>query len=251
MIKSSQIILPHFKIHWSEVTRKDLKCTSDIIIAKPIFDIIDRIRKNKDPEYNTLIDYTGLLEKDKIIVITKIIPISDNKDELVDVLKAFINFICATNKSYNIIIAYQMEIPNIYSANIAEFYIEIPSNITSIPYQISNHGNVLDENGNIITPIFFDDGPRVPIIKEDDTVKYYSIPYIMNETFKPDLMVSEDKNDKIVEIRKNYSIITSSLERSNFFDGAVNHINCYTYINMDTAYGKEICDEINRIKEAF
>ena len=144
-----------------------------------------------------------------------------------------------------------MEIPNLYSANITEIYMDIPSNITTVPYQISNRGNVIDENGDIVTPIFFDDGPRIPIVKENDTVMWYSIPYIMNKTFKPDLMVSEDKNDKIVELRKKYSIITSSLEKSNFFDGAVNHIDCYTYINIDTAFGKSICDEISKIKEAF
>ena len=136
-------------------------------------------------------------------------------------------------------------------SGVPEIFKPIPPDITTRNYQISNYGHVLDEEGNLVPYIYYDDGPRIPILSDNGCIEaYYSLALLMAKTF--DQSLSSTNNIQKILFDKEFENIKNIFENAGF-----KSINNYCEFTNSCAYvypndiGSVILNQAKKIEECF
>ena len=233
----------NLEVEWEEIKRGSL-CG----FHQKLFDLLDSCRKDKIPEYSIKDNtYSEIFKNDRIIILSKFKYIDEKDTSTVDKeIESIVEFFL--NQNENTIIIACVDLASLNECHITEEYFSIPDDITKLSYQISNHGNILDDEGEIVPQVYFDDGPRVYIPSDDGvaTGYFYSVPLLMVRTFKP--IVYADENQNMVEVSKKLSNFKFSLDKSGFVSIYDNfrHVMQIPYLYIDNTFGFDIYQKLQK-----
>lgn len=238
----------NLEIFWEEFTRESLSS-----FHQSLFKLVDACRRDLDCEYDPKSDtYADIIADDTIIIMKNLKYCNNDGNRLVSVeLKSLANFFISQNE--NAVIIAELELMQDSKFHIEEEYFPISDEITTRNYQVSNHGNILDEEGEQVPQIYFDDGPRV-FIPSDDNVAYgyyYSVPLIMTKTFNPILEAGE--NTKMVKRSAELTDLRRSLEFVSFqnIHDEFNHVLTIPFLYTGYELGESISKKLRDINNSF
>ena len=238
----------NLQVNWEEFKRESL-CG----FHQKLFNLLDSHRRDIDSQYDPKDEsYSEVIQNDRIVILSNFKYIDEGGSSLVNnEIEAIVEFFLHQNE--NTIVIAEVGLAALNECHIEEEYISIPDEITKLSYQISNHGNVLDEEGEIVPQVYFDDGPRVYIPSDDGiaTGYFYSVPLLMVKTFNP--IMDAGENQKMVKIASELTNFKSSLEKSGFVNihDEFKHVLRIPYLYTDNTFGLSIYNKIDQINKSF
>lgn len=238
--------LGNLQISWEEFGRESL-CG----FHQKLFNLLDSHRREIDFQYDPKDDiYKEVIQNDRIVVLSNFKYIYE-RALVNNEITAIVEFFLRQNE--NTIIIAEVDLASLNECHIEEEYTSIPNEITNLSYQISNYGNILDDEGEMVPQVYFDDGPRVYIPSDDGvaTGYFYSVPLLMVKTFNP--IMDAGENQKMAKIAAELTDFKSSLEKSGFVNihDEFKHVLRIPYLYTDNTFGLSIYNKIDQMNKSF
>ena len=199
MVRHDERTIREEEISFTEYWRKNLLRKERDFLVSDIFGILDSIRDKNENDY-------GEKDNDIIINITSSFK-NTNIDELTEIMKEFEESLHEYYKelglgegSYQLIITSRVAPAFDYIAREEEYnYIRGIDDING--YQISTAMNVIGHDGKLIPHVISDNGPVVLLETVRGTSEYYSVPYLMMQSFQPNMVYTHDDKWELEMLR--------------------------------------------------